>query len=128
MRRMLFSGAALILVLTSVALWGQVQPAQVFPIPIPGGDVIAPSGVFNQFLPGVGVGLDGLNAEPHGITHFKGHVAMGYTLGTATDNVGKLYQVITDIRVYQGDYIGALPTFGGGGSTSVKAHGTFVEI
>jgi len=52
----------------------------------------------------------------------------GYTLGTATDNVGKLYQVITDIRVYQGDYIGALPTFGGGGSTSTKAHGTFVEI
>src|SRR5215471_17034353 len=35
---------ASILVLASVALWGQVQPsqAQVVPVPIPGGDIIAP--------------------------------------------------------------------------------------
>jgi len=53
---------------------------------------------------------------------------MGYTNGLATDKDGNTYQVITDIRVYQGDYTGAQATFGGGGTTSAKAHGTFVEI
>lgn len=129
------------LALACVPVWGQGTPAppQVLPIPIPGGDVllpaqpipaggVLPSALFNQFFPGVGSTFDGLNAEPHGITNFRGVVAMGYTSGVATDNVGKAYQVITDIRVYQGDYIGAQPTFGAGGSTSAKAHGTFVEI
>jgi hypothetical protein len=69
-----------------------------------------------------------MDAEPHGITNFRGVTAMGYTLGLATDNSGKTYQVITDIRVYQGDYVGAQSTFPAGGSTSEKAHGTFVEI
>jgi hypothetical protein len=90
--------------------------------------VIAPIGVFNQFLPGEGAGLDGLNAEPHGMTNFRGSVAMGYTSGLATDTAGNSYQVITDIRVYRGEYIGAQPTFGAGGATSAKARGTFVEI
>jgi hypothetical protein len=71
-----------------------------------------------------------VNAEPNGITNFDGLVAMGYTLGTATDNAGNPYQVITDIRVYQGDYYGALATFGAGGTTTSakRAYGTFVEI
>lgn len=127
MRRMLY-GCVSLLVLTSVTLWGQAQPAQVLPVPIPGGDVIAPFGLFNQFFPGVGAGFDGLDADPHGITNFGGVIAMGYTNGLATDKAGKTYQVITDIRVYQGDYIGGQATFGGGGTTSAKAHGTFVEI
>ena len=55
-------------------------------------------------------------------------VAMGYTQGLAADNSGKTYQVITDIRVYQGDYIGAQATFPAGGTTSARAHGTCVEI
>jgi hypothetical protein len=100
----------------------------VSPVPIPGGDVIAPFGLFNQFFPGVGAGFDGLNADPHGITNFSGTVAMGYTAGEATDSAGKTYQVITDIRVYQGDFIGAQATFGGGGTTSARAHGTCIEI
>jgi len=128
------------LALACVPVWGQgPPPPQVLPIPIPGGDVllpaqpippegVLPSALFNQFFPGVGSTFDGLNAEPHGITNFKGQVAMGYTLGTATDNNGKQYAVITDIRVYQGDYVGGVPTFGAGGTTSAKAHGTFVEI
>jgi len=127
MRRTLF-GWLTLLFLTSVAVRGQAPPPQVLPVPIPGGDFLPPVGLLNQFFPGVGATYDGEDAEPHGITNFKGHVAMGYTLGTATDAAGNAYQVITDIRVYQGDYIGGVPTFNGGGTTSAKAHGTFVEI
>ena len=127
MRRILFASLTL-LFLTSVAVWGQVQAPAVQPLPLAGGDVILPFGLFNQFFPGVGPVYDGLNADPHGITNFRGVTAMGYTSGLATDNAGKVYQVITDIRVYHGDYIGAKATYNAGGTTSSKAHGTFVEI
>lgn len=90
--------------------------------------MIPPFGLFNQFLPGVGAGFDGLDADPHGITNFRGLVALGYTNGTATDNAGKTYNVITDIRVYQGDYVGAVANGGAGRTKSARAHGTFVEI
>jgi hypothetical protein len=116
-------------VVGSVAVWAQAPPAQVFPVPVPGGDVVPP--FINQFIPGVpapGVFFDGVNAEPNGITNFTGVSAMGYTIGPAVDNTGKAYQVITDVRVYQGDYVGATSAFGAGGTTSAKAHGTFVEI
>ena len=123
-------------VVSSAAVWAQAPP-QVLPVPIPGGDVIPvppplPPFFINQFTPGdpaAGV-FDGVNAEPNGITNFHGEIAMGYTLGTATDNAGKQYQVITDIRVYQGDYYGAQATFAAGGTTTSakKVHGTFVEI
>lgn len=119
-------GSVSILIFFALALCGQSPVPQVFPVPIQGGDVVPP--FINQFFPGVGAGFDGLNADPHGITNFNGVVAMGYTNGSATDNGGNPYQVITDIRVYQGDYIGAQATFGAGGSTAAKAHGTFVEI
>jgi hypothetical protein len=108
-------------VLSSAAVW-----AQVLPVPVPGGDVVPP--FINQYFPGVGAGFDGLNAEPHGITNFHGVTAIGYTNGLATDGAGNTYQVITDIRVYQGDYIGAQSTFPAGGTTSGRGHGTFVEI
>jgi hypothetical protein len=71
---------------------------------------------------------DGLNAEPHGIVNFKGTVAIGYTSGTATDSNGHTYNIGTDIRVYQGTYVGAMAALGGGGTASARAHGTFVEI
>jgi hypothetical protein len=117
-------------ILTSAAVWAQAPP-QVLPVPIPGGDIVPP--LINQFTPGVpgpNVFFDGVNAEPNGITNYEGVVAMGYTLGTATDNAGKQYQVITDIRVYKGDYFGAQASFGAGGTTTFpkKVHGTFVEI
>ena len=117
-------GMAFLLVLACVAGWGQGTPPN--PIPVPGGDVIPP--LFNVFSPGVGPFLDGTNAEPNIVTNFKGHVAMGYTLGSATDNKANQYAVITDIRVYQGDYIGGVGTFIGGGTTSAKGHATFVLI
>ena len=120
-------GSAVLLL--SSAAWAQ-QPAPIA-VPIPGGDAVPP--LINQFTPGVpgaGVFFDGVNAEPNGITNFDGLIAMGYTLGTATDNDGQQYQVITDIRVYSGEYYGALSTFGAGGTTTsrTKVHGTFVEI
>jgi hypothetical protein len=137
MKPSLFLAAVLNLVAVSVSS-AQAQESRqvserqesrdVSPVPIPGGDVFSPGGLFSVFSPGVGVGLDGQDAEPHVITNFKGHIAMGYTLGSATDNAGKHYAVITDIRVYQGDYIGGVATYVGGGTTSAKSHGTFVEI
>jgi hypothetical protein len=132
------------LALACVPVWGQgTPPPQVLPIRIPGGDVllpaqpiptggVLPSALFNVFSPGVGPALDGENADPHVITNFQGHVAMGYASGTvtATDNHNnhQQYAVITDIRVYQGDYVGGVSTYIGGGTTSAKAHGTFVLI
>ena len=119
----------------SVTLTAQIQPIPnlpVQPVPIPGGDVLSnPDGsnaLWTSFVPGVGAFLDGKNAEPNVITNFKGQVAMGYTLGTATDNNGNQYAVITDIRVYRGNYVGGIPTYMGGGTTSAKGYGTFVLI
>jgi hypothetical protein len=116
-----------ILALCGVPLRAQVQ-APVQPVPIPGGDLLTPFGLFNQFFPGIGPIYDGRDADPHGITNFRGVVAMGYTLGTAKDTAGRKYNVITDVRVYQGDYIGAVANEPGGGTKSVRSHGTFVEI
>lgn len=127
MRRKLCCCVSILVLSTFVVLRGQVQP-QVVPVPIPGGDVIAPFGLFNQFFPGVGTGFDGLDADPHGITNTDGFVAMGYTTGKAKDNNGKAWNVITDIRVYQADYVGAEANGGAGRTKSARARGTFVEI
>ena len=95
----------------------------VAPVPIPGGDVLGPPDfppvLFHQFLPGSGAGFDGINAEPNGITNFQGLAALGYTSGTAIDSRGRTYNIQTDIRGYQGNYVGA---------DGKHAHGTFVEI
>lgn len=134
MRRIFHVGAVLVL-FASVAPMARVARAQapppppaIQPIPIAGGDVVPPVGIINIFSPGVGTGFDGMDAEPHVFTNFRGVSAMGYTLGTATDNSGNAYQVITDIRVFKGEYIGGAPTYSAGGTTSAKTHGTFVEI
>ena len=129
-RQKWFWGVAFV-ALACLAAWGQ-GTALPIAVPVPGGDVIPnPDGstaLWNVFSPGVGAFLDGQNAEPNIITNFKGQVAMGYTLGTATDNKGNQYAVITDIRVYRGDYIGGVSTYIGGGTTSAKGHGIFVLI
>ena len=116
-------------ILTSAAVWAQAPP-QVFPAPVPGGDVVPPIQWINIFMPGVtGPGFDGVNAEPNTITNFDGVIAMGYTLGTAMDSTGKQYQVIGDVRVFKGDFHGAVATFDAGGTTTTrKKRGTFVEI
>lgn len=130
MRRMLWVTVTT-LVLGGVAGLAQAPPPPL-PVPVAGGDVIpnpnGSSSLWNVFSPGVGAFLDGQDAEPNIITNFKGHVAMGYTLGTASDNKGNQYAVITDIRVYQGEYVGGVPTYIGGGTTSSRGRGTFVLI
>ena len=114
-------------VCSCLPLWGQV-----YPVPIAGGDIFqsvgGPITFITEFFPGVGAIYDGLNAEPHGIINFKGVVTMGYTSGTATDSNGHAYNIATDIRVYQGAYVGATAALGAGGTISAVAHGTFVEI
>jgi hypothetical protein len=119
-----------------VPLKAQIEPIstlKVQPIPLPGGDIVPPYGLFNQFFPGPpnqNPPFDPVNADPHGITNFRGVTAMGYTSGPATDNSGANYTVITDIRVYQGEYVGgetADPN-SAGATRSARARGTFVEI
>jgi len=125
-------------------LKAQIEPIstlKVQPIPLPGGDIFPPTvlpdgrllpsyGLFNQFLPGPpnqNPPFDPMNADPHGITNFRGATAMGYTGGFTTD---KKFAVVTDIRVYQGDYIGGeiADSNSAGATRSARAHGTFVEI
>jgi hypothetical protein len=107
------------------------------PLPLPGGDIASGYGLYNQFFPGPPGAVppfDPINADPQGITNFRGVTAMGYTSGPATDGHGNKYVVITDIRVYQGEYIGGeidpnIPSNTSAGATrSARARGTFVEI
>jgi hypothetical protein len=116
----------------SFPLKAQIEPIstlKVQPIPLPGGDIFPPYGLYNQFFPGPPntAAFDPTNADPHGITNFRGVSAMGYTSGFTTD---QKFAVVTDIRVYQGDYVGgeiADPN-SAGATKSARAHGTFVEI
>jgi len=125
-----------VLFVFSVPLSAQIDPIPnltVQPIPIPGGDIISSYGLFNQFLPGPpnqNPPFDPMNADPHGITNFRGVTAMGYTFGAATDNHGTAYGVITDIRVYQGEYVGGevADANSAGATKSAASRGTFVEI
>ena len=121
----------------SVPLRAQIEPIpniKVQPIPLPGGDLVPPYGLATSFIPGPPNQIppfDPMNADPHVITNFRGITAMGYTSGPAMDNQGNKYIVITDIRVYQGEYIGgeiADPTNSAGATKSAHARGTFVEI
>ena len=126
----------ILLLLFSVPLRAQIEPIanlKVLPIPLPGGDIFPPYGLYNQFFPGPPnqtPPFDPMNADPHGITNFRGVTAMGYTFGAATDNHGTAYGVITDIRVYQGEYVGGevADANSAGATKSAPSRGTFVEI
>lgn len=76
------------------------------PQPIPGGLVIPP--LIHIFLPGpVALGFQGEDVEPSVIRDFDGFTALAYLTGSATDRQGNVYHVESDIRVFQGTYIGA---------------------
>jgi hypothetical protein len=132
-----FAYLLFLLLALSSTLAAQIQPIPsltVQPVPIPGGDLVSGYGIANLFVPGPPgqtPPFDPLGAEPNGITNFKGQVAMGYTSGLATDNNGRQYVVITDIRVFKGTYRGgkaADPVNTAGATVSETASGIFVEI
>ncbi len=89
---------------------GNLLPA---PKPIPGGDVIPPlihvfePGPANKTLPYTGAVMEGLEVEPITITDFKGVIAQAYHVGTAKGRDGQPYNLETDIRAMQGQYIAA---------------------
>jgi hypothetical protein len=56
-------------------------------------------------LPFTGFALQGLNVEPSTITDFKGVTAQAYHVGSITGSDGLTYNLETDVRVYQGEYV-----------------------
>jgi len=95
-------------------------PGATDPVPIAGGLVLPPQ--IHVFAPGpVDQGFQGVDTEPSVITNYRGFSAIGYPggFGTATDGNGNSYDVITDMRVFHGEYV----------STDGTHHrGTFVFI
>jgi hypothetical protein len=81
------------------------------PKPILGGFNAPP--LIHEFLPGPEditlpftlITLQGLHVEPSTITDFKGVTALAYHVGTATGNDGLTYNLETDIRVIDGEYV-----------------------
>jgi hypothetical protein len=88
----------------------RVPPA---PSPIPGGIDLAPGFVIHVFAPGdpgvtlpfTGITLQGVDVEPSTITDFRGSSAVAYHVGTARASDGKTYNLETDIRAFEGEYI-----------------------
>jgi len=84
-----------------IPLQAQIDPIPnltIQPVPIPGGDIIPPYGLFNQFFPGPPnqtPPFDPANSDPNGISNFRGVTAMGYTFGTANP-VASPYDVSPD--------------------------------
>jgi hypothetical protein len=83
------------------------------PNPIPGGIELAPGVVIHVFGPGdpsvtlpfTGIILQGLDVEPSTITDFKGSTAVAFHVGTARANDGTTYNLETDIRAFEGEYL-----------------------
>ncbi len=89
---------------------GPVTP----PSPIPGGiEVGPPLGVIHVFAPGdpsvtlpfTGLTLGGLDVEPGTITDFRGSSAVAFHVGTAQGSDGRTYNLETDIRAFEGEYV-----------------------
>jgi hypothetical protein len=56
-------------------------------------------------LPFTGITLQGLDTEPATITDFQGSSAVAYHVGTARGNDGKTYDLETDIRAFEGEFV-----------------------
>jgi len=82
------------------------------PQPIPGGFDIPP--LIHEFIPGpetitlpfTRITLQGLHVEPSTITDFTGVTTLAYHIGTVTGSDGRTYDLETDVRVFQGQYVG----------------------
>jgi hypothetical protein len=83
------------------------------PSPIPGGIELAPGFVIHVFGPGdpnvtlpfTGITLQGFDYEPSTITDFNGSTAVAFHVGTARANDGRTYNLETDIRAFEGEYL-----------------------
>jgi hypothetical protein len=88
--------------------------AATLPVPEPIVSVLDPGLPIHIQLPGppgltllysqTPVGLFGLNVERTTVGNFKGDLAFGYLLGTATGSDGEQYGVELDVRVFEGMY------------------------
>jgi hypothetical protein len=94
------------------ATGGSAGPVLPAPRPIPG---VLPGTPFHVFLPGPpgatlpisGLPLGGLDVEPSTMTDFAGTSALAYLNGTARGSDGAEYGLEVDVRVFEGDYVGA---------------------
>jgi hypothetical protein len=95
-------------------------PASIAPVPIPGGDTVPPIGFLHAFFPGpTSISDDGFDIEPSTITNFKGFTSVAMLAGTAKDANGNNFDLMSDLRVFQGEYVSA---------DGRRHHGTFVLI
>jgi hypothetical protein len=87
----------------------RVQP----PNPIPGGLDLGMGLFIHVFgagdpgvtLPFTGITLQGFDVEPGTITDFNGSTAVAYHVGTARASDGTTYNLETDIRAFEGEYV-----------------------
>jgi hypothetical protein len=56
-------------------------------------------------LPFTGGTLQGLDYEPSTITDFDGSTAVAYHVGSARASDGRTYNLETDVRAFDGEYI-----------------------
>jgi hypothetical protein len=83
------------------------------PSPIPGGLEVSPGFVIHIFgtgdpsvtLPFTGITLQGFDVEPSTITDFNGSTALAYHVGRARGSDGRTYDLETDIRAFEGEYV-----------------------
>ena len=89
------------------------------PKPIPGGTdlsgfgFVPPYDFIHTFAPGpegvvlpfTRVPLEGLHVEPSTITDFNGATALAYVVGKARGSDGKTYDLETDLRFMEGEYV-----------------------
>jgi hypothetical protein len=83
------------------------------PNPIAGGIELAPGLVIHVFAPGdpavtlpfTGITLQGFDVEPATIGDFNGASALAYHVGSARASDGRTYNLETDIRAFEGEYV-----------------------
>jgi hypothetical protein len=83
------------------------------PSPIPGGIDLGGGLVIHVFAPGdpaltlpfTGITLQGFDHEPSTITNFNGSTAVAFHVGTARASDGRTYNLETDIRAFEGEYV-----------------------
>ena len=110
---MIFHAAGAILPATRTGKLRTTRPGRPAPNPIPGGIELAPGFVIHVrgagdpavTLPFTGITLQGFDVEPSTITDFNGASALAYHAGTARASDGTTYNLETDIRAFEGDYV-----------------------